>query len=336
MSSPPKVDRRLLVTGSAGFIGSRLLRQLEGERRYKLQGMDRLPHGGDYRADIRDTAELRRIAQEFRPEIVVHLAALREVTTPWSEVGDLFSINVLGTYSVLDTLRPRLALFASTSSVYGDGLPPRTAPLWDRIGPKSAYGISKASGELTCDMWARETGNSAVVFRMGNLVGTVHGLLHYLLDHARTFPAGSEPARLRGAGVLVRDYIPLQHVLRCFSAAVARDWEPGCHTINVASGIGITNREIFEIVRNELKSLAYEINAVWSSSAAPYEAEAVVLEPSSMEERLGIAPPGRDEVIAAIRHEIREAMPSRTVMSAPIAADSTLVVERFASSKEES
>ena len=327
MSLPSQAGPRLLVTGSAGFIGSRLVQLLEGERRYKLQGIDRLPNGEMYCVDIRDTEELRRIAREFRPEIVVHLAALREVVTPWSEVGELFSINVQGTYSVLEALRPRLAIFASTSSVYGDGLPPRTMPQWDRIAPKSAYGISKATGELTCDMWSRETGSTAVVFRMGNLIGTVHGLLRYLLDHAQAFPSGSKPAQLRGDGVLVRDYIPLSHVLRSFSAALNRDWGPGCHTINVASGIGITNGEVFEVVRKELQELGYQINARWSSTAAPYEAEAVALDPRSMLEQLGIAPPAREEIISAIRQSVRESMRPRTLRSIHLSADSTIAVK---------
>ncbi len=304
------MSQPVIITGSAGFVGSSLRRVLDAEQRYDLRGIDRLANGGDYRVDIRDIGELHRIAREFQPEIVVHLAALREVVTPWSDVGDLFTTNVAGTYNVLDALRPRLALFASTSSVYGDASRAKAEPRWDRIAPKSAYGISKASGELTCDMWSRESGSAAVVFRMGNLIGAVHGLLHYLMEHARAFPDGSEPARLRGGGKLVRDYVPLDHALRAFSAAVARAWAPGCHTLNVASGIGMTNGEFFEIVRGALQESGYEIRAQWAPNAAPYEAEAVVLDPRGMERDLGIAPPSRDELVAAIGRAVKEAVPA--------------------------
>jgi nucleoside-diphosphate-sugar epimerase len=288
--------RPILITGSAGFIGSHL-RAAVAERTITLDKT--VP--ADFIADIRDVGALQRIAADIQTKAVIHLAALCEVVTPWEDVGDLLSTNVDGTYNVLRAFRPPLFLFASSSSVYGSGVPPKTSPSVRAVSPLSAYGASKATGEVLCNLAAHEYQTAAVSLRLANVVGPgCRGLIPYLLDHASQYPDGSQSVRLRGGGRLVRDYVPVAWVVRALLASVTRHWEPRLHIFNVSSGIPMTNGAVFEIVRAALGRRGVRLNAEWSSSAAFGEAEHIVLDPETLVNGLGIEPPKESEVLNAL------------------------------------
>jgi UDP-glucuronate 4-epimerase len=132
--------RRVLITGTAGFIGYHLARLLlaEGFRVHGLDGMTdyydvRLkqrrhqmllqdPNFSATEVMLENQAGLERVAQEFDPEIIVHLAAQAGVRYSLENPRAYIDSNVLGTLNVMEVARQlevRHLLMASTSSVYG-------------------------------------------------------------------------------------------------------------------------------------------------------------------------------------------------------------------------
>jgi nucleoside-diphosphate-sugar epimerase len=289
-----------LITGSSGFIASHLRPALgHGPATLDKRGP------ADFEADIRDLPRLQHIARTFVPEAVVHLAALCEVVTPWPAVGELLSTNVDGTYNVLRAFQPRLFVFASSGSVYGNGVPPSTAPSKDSVRPLSAYGTSKATGEVLCRLACHEYRNAAVAFRLANVVGEgCHGLIGHLVEHACRYPDGDEPVRLRGAGRMVRDFVPVAHVVRSILAALKREWDPGLRIFNVASGFAMTNGEVFEVVLAALKRHGLAIHPHWGPSPAYGEAQHIVLDPDSGIDGPDCAPPTEREIVRAIEASV--------------------------------
>ncbi|PZR15246.1 MAG: hypothetical protein DI532_07720 [Azospirillum brasilense] len=78
--------RRILVTGGAGSVGTRLRQLLQGFGPAALFSLDIAPHHGEgvgITADIRDMAALDAAFREARPEVVFHLAASRAGRRPW-------------------------------------------------------------------------------------------------------------------------------------------------------------------------------------------------------------------------------------------------------------
>jgi UDP-glucose 4-epimerase len=319
---------RRIVTGSSGFIGTHLCRLNASRAADSFRGIDKEPpteagylHIG---ADIRNLDRLRDIPGTWgRPDVVFHLAASAEVLTPWRDVPPLLSSNLEGTYNVLEGLDPGLIIFASSSSIYGNaGLRP-TDPQRSALQPLCLYAASKMSGEMVVRDWVRESGRSAVVFRFGNVVGSgCRGLIPYLTGHIRRYPEGGAIARLRGDGRLVRDYVPVNYVIRVLMAAAEMEWpSQSVTTLNLGTGIGMTNADVAEIVQQTARERGLRLDVSFDDPAGPGEANEVVLGMEQTVELLGIAPPGAAEVTQIIADTVLEALHGAPPRSAPRRAE---------------
>jgi nucleoside-diphosphate-sugar epimerase len=300
--------RSVLVTGSSGFIGAHLhhaLRNTKGVR--SLSGLD-IVEGNEssraetIKADIRRSIDLKLVAEIAQPHTIFHLAAVAEVAIPVNGFAELFETNVLGTLNVLQILKPKVVLSASTSAIYGNSLASGGQPSWNAVRPVGVYGMSKAVVEMIGRDWARETGNVFLHFRFGNVVGpNSRGLIPYLVDHALKHPDGNTPARLRGQGKVQRDYVPVDYVLELMIAAMHMDWAPGTNeTFNVGTGRVTTNGEVARIVQRILKKQGHELSMTFDSPLLPGESQRVVLDMTRTVKKLGLPVPPRSAVTRAI------------------------------------
>lgn len=166
------MGRRILVTGAAGFIGSHAVEAFL-ERGDNVLGLDNFDayydpkrkrgNVAELRArpesarldfvegDVRDQDLLRRLYSEWRPEVVVHLAAVAGVRASIEQPQLYFDVNVNGTLAVLEAAREfsvRHVVMASTSSVYGNSvrLPFVEDDAADR--PLAPYAASKRAAEM--------------------------------------------------------------------------------------------------------------------------------------------------------------------------------------------
>jgi UDP-glucose 4-epimerase len=295
-----------IVTGSSGFIGQALCRALLGNSAHgPIVGLDLRPPEllgcpSDI-ADICSVSELRKLAQQFRPAVVFHLAAEAKVVVSWTDSGKLVSTNVTGTINVASELSPARLVFASSGAVYGHAVT-AAKPLWSGVGPVGLYGMSKAAGELVCRDWAKSFGKTAVILRIGNVVGQrCRGLIPYLVRHAQDYPDASQPAEMRGGGRLVRDYVPLRYVIAVLVGASQQRFKTGATVLmNVGTGFGINNARVADVVTRILKRYGYSLRVDYSRQPAVGEARSSVLDPKLTEKLLGIPPPSYEEVIGSI------------------------------------
>ena len=165
--------KKLLVTGSAGLIGSEVVASFIASG-WRVLGVDNNmradffgPKGDttwntrrmverydDYEcvdADIRDRARLRSIVADFAPDAVVHTAAQPSHDLAASRPFDDFDVNAVGTLNLLEAVRRYRTdvpfAHLSTNKVYGDR--PNTLELverdtrWDFADPACAEGIAE-------------------------------------------------------------------------------------------------------------------------------------------------------------------------------------------------
>jgi FlaA1/EpsC-like NDP-sugar epimerase len=166
-------DRRIMVTGAAGSIGSRLSAQLHVLDPELVVCVDRsesaIFHLGqsladipNYRLEIGDVQSERRIAQlmeRYQPDILFHVAAYKHVPLMQNNPVEAFNNNVWGTLNTLrqaaDTGVER-AVYLSTDKA---------------VHPTNVMGATKRIGELLLrDLAARESGTKFTAVRFGNVL----------------------------------------------------------------------------------------------------------------------------------------------------------------------
>jgi nucleoside-diphosphate-sugar epimerase len=238
---------------------------------------------------------------------VVHLAAESRVVFPFAEIARLIDSNVTGTLAVLEKLQPELFVFSSSSAVYGSKDSGRVSTDWANVNPVGIYGMSKAMAELVCAEWAATTGNVALAFRFGNVIGPrCHGLIPYLVGHARRNPAGEMAAQCRGGGRIVRDYLPIRYLIAILMRAFEVPWKNGrMHAFNIGAGRGMTNRAVADVVARVLEQRGLTLTIDWSNPSPDAEASVVVLDTSETQRRFDLPVPEAEEIVAAIEEATR-------------------------------
>ena len=176
--------KTVLVTGAAGFIGSNLAKRLlQGRLNIRVVGVDnmndyydvrlkeeRLKELSDYpsfvfiKGDISDRTTVNNIFNEYKPQVVVNLAAQAGVRYSISNPDAYICSNIIGFYNILEACRHSCdngqpgvehLVYASSSSVYGSNrkVPYSTEDKVDN--PVSLYAATKKSNELLAHAYSK-------------------------------------------------------------------------------------------------------------------------------------------------------------------------------------
>ena len=173
----------ILVTGGAGFIGSAVIRHIINNTNYQVVNVDKLTYAGNLESltdvsdneryqfeqvDICNTTDIKRIFNQYQPNIIMHLAAESHVDRSIDGPGEFIQTNIVGTYVLLETARDywgkleqtKQANFrfhhVSTDEVYGDL--EGTDDLFTEetsYAPSSPYSATKASSDHLVRAWQR-------------------------------------------------------------------------------------------------------------------------------------------------------------------------------------
>jgi UDP-glucose-4-epimerase GalE len=265
-------DRKILVTGGAGYIGSHTVLLLL-DRGYDVAVVDDLskghkhnvPPGRLYQIDLSRTEALTELIRQFRPEAVIHFAAFIAVGESMKDPGRYFQNNVGGSLSLLNAMVAagvRHVVFSSTAAVYGN---PAGAPILETfpIQPVSAYGESKVMVETLLRWFDRIHGLTNVSLRYFNAsgadpegrLGEEHDpethLIPLMLRAIRT----GQPMTIFGDdyptpdGTCIRDYIHVNDLAEAHILAVEYLLGGGASDqFNVGTGTGHSVLEMLRAV----------------------------------------------------------------------------------------
>ena len=245
-------QRRVLVTGGAGFVGATLVRRLAADG-HAVRVFDNYSTGDPahlagvdaelVEGDIRDVAALD--AALAGTQSVIHLAAAGSVIMSVQDPVPNFDVNVLGTFRVLDAARraglERVVLASTGGALIGDAEPPVSESSLPK--PISPYGASKLAGEGYAYAFAQAYGLRTVALRFANVYGPWSARKRGAMTlFFRAIQAG-EPIVIYGDGSASRDYTHVEDISGALVLALERD-VPGGTVLHIASGVETTVREL--------------------------------------------------------------------------------------------
>lgn len=234
---------RVLITGSSGFVGSHLTRNLLAKN-WQVAGFDILPANNlkhFYQGELSDKKAITHALQEFKPDVVFHLAGLIKSNEP----QDLYTANVQTTVTLLDVvlecnLKPQIIL-ASSSAVYGLTSGEKKITEKSQIRPATHYAVSKAAQELVALRYFDEGLLPVKIIRMFNLLGPGQSPALACSSFARQIALAEKHGKdeiFTGNLDALRDFVDVRDAVRAFDMIV-ENGETG-EIYNVCSGMAVS------------------------------------------------------------------------------------------------
>jgi UDP-glucose 4-epimerase len=239
-------SKRILVTGSSGYIGQHLVKLLKKEG-YEVFGTDIKPCLNDYLLpkhflsyDITNGYQLC-YSDEF--DTVVHLAALVKVNESVTKPYEYYDTNINGTHNVLTNLNYKNFVFASTGTA---------------ANPINPYALSKRCAEDIVGRYCIENTKTFTSFRFYNVIGSdgisptnMDGLMYNLMKARETGVFNLYGGDYNTPdGTPVRDYVHVNEICHSIQKAIKT---PANSLENLGHGKGHTVKEMvdtFKLVNN--------------------------------------------------------------------------------------
>ena len=285
---------RVLITGGAGFQGSHLAERLvrsghgvtvlstlsaEAERNIARCANDISVVWGS----ITDAEIVDKTVRD--QDAVVHMAARVNVDESIDSPVVFLTVNVLGTYNVLEAVRKagtRL-VHASTCEVYGSSTP---SPLTESadLRPHSPYAASKAGADRLCFAYHKTYGIDVTIVRPCNIYGERQksGRGGAVIPIFASLAAQGKPLTVFGTGEQGREFMHVSDVVAAYELVLERDDLKG-KVVNVGTGETAPVKEIAEFISAKTGV------GVQYQPARPGEVPGFELD-SSLARRLGFAP----------------------------------------------
>lgn len=225
------MNKRLLVTGGAGFIGSAVVRQAINSG-ISIINLDALTYAGNLKnveevadsplyhfecENICDCEALERVFDVHKPDAVMHLAAESHVDRSISGPMPFIDSNIYGTYQLLEASRKywnsadKFASFkfhhVSTDEVYGAlETGGRAFKEDDPYSPNSPYSASKAASDHLVRAWHHTYGLPVVITNCSNNYGPRQNPEKFIPTIILNAASGS-PIPVYGQGLNVREWL---------------------------------------------------------------------------------------------------------------------------------
>ena len=319
-------NKRCIVTGGCGFIGSALVRHLVKNEKASVLVIDKLTYAGVPESlkevngkyellvkDICDQEAMDRAFESFRPDTIFHLAAESHVDRSIDGPGEFVRTNVVGTATLLQAAlkywktHPSFVFqHISTDEVYGTlgetGFFTEKTP----YSPHSPYSASKASSDHMVRAWHDTYGLPIRITNCSNNYGPYH-FPEKLIPLIILNCLDGKPLPVYGKGANVRDWLYVEDHVRalCLVNEKGKDGE----TYNIGGHNERTNLEVVKTVCAILDELRPRLDGTKYESLITYVTDRpghdlrYAIDPSKLMNDLGWKP--QENFDTGIRKTVR-------------------------------
>jgi CDP-glucose 4,6-dehydratase len=220
-------NKKIIVTGGTGFIGSHLVESLVNQNAQVLV-LDITLDPSSYFSrqklnekvkvefvDIAENNKVNQIIANFKPDFIFHLAAEAIVEASYDTPYRTFQTNVMGTVSMLEACRMdkniKGIIVASSDKAYG-----KTDKKYTEDSPLQGdhpYDVSKSCTDLITQAYYKTYKTPAIVTRFGNVYGEGDFHKNRIIPGICEAVVTKNPLLIRSDGTYVRDYVYVKDVV---------------------------------------------------------------------------------------------------------------------------
>ena len=252
----------VLITGGAGYVGSNLTNFLS-KLNYNIIVYDDLINTTTLfienytfiKGNMNNIEKLKSVFLKYKPNIVIHTAALTYVGESFEKVDDYYYNNVVSTINLLNIMKDfktKYLIFSSSCSIYGDS-----------NSPISPYANTKLVCETIIKDYSSKYNFKYIIFRYFNVAGAIpnENIGEYHINgEKRIIPIiinkclNNETLFINGKnlnttdGTIVRDYIHIKDLLNAHACAIKYLLkENNSITLDLGSGVGTSLLDLINI-----------------------------------------------------------------------------------------
>lgn len=243
--------KRALITGSQGFVGHYLRRELE-EHGYAVIGLDLKTGDGVIVANLLDGDVVKTVIAQEQPDMIFHLAGQANVRKSWELPRMTVELNVNAAINLMEAVRhekPRCRMvLVGSSDQYGHlGEAGKLVSETLATHPQTPYAVSKKAQEEMAEVYVKAYGLNISMTRSFNHAGAGQGKGFLIPDFASGIAAVErrEQQSLRVGNLTARrDFTHVRDVVRAYRL-IAEQGQAG-EVYNVGSGITYSAQEILD------------------------------------------------------------------------------------------
>ena len=263
---------KLIVTGGLGFIGSNFVQHVLDATDWNVLNVDRCDYCARIhnvngtplytyiQADITNMSKMKRIFNEFTPDIVVHFAAQSHVDRSFENAHDYIHDNIIGTFTILECVKESgcKLIHISTDEVYGEvDLHETSHPEKSVLNPTNPYSATKAGAELLVKAYGHSFKIPYVITRGNNVFGPKQYPEKVIPEFIEQMLSGN-PCTIHGDGQSRRNFIYVDDVVSAVMTVIEKGVNGTIYNIGTKNEYSVN--EIYEILKSIINPTATKIH----------------------------------------------------------------------------